>query len=255
MEKVYDMPAGTVTACTAYGTLTLFRNDWVFAFYAQAGLIFEHDIFEVYLKQRAKSWTAAIDVGAHVGSYTLMLGNTNPALRIFAFEPQEPIYRLLVQNILENGLIHVTHTRAAIGHRNISEVHLSCSITDGPSAGEDISYGGNTILNLGGMQLGDDGELVAMLTLDGFEFPHIDFVKIDVEGAESLVLLGARRLIERDSPLIQFEHNHKILPEHVLRSINAPWPLPAPEELLQDWGYRIIQVSTDNFIGERRNET
>jgi hypothetical protein len=64
------------------------------------------------------------------------------------------------------------------------------------------------------------------------------------------VLLGARRLIARDSPLIQFEHNHKRLPEHVLRSIDAPYPLPAPEVLLQDWGYRITQVSTDNFIGE-----
>jgi FkbM family methyltransferase len=46
---------------------------------------------------------------------------------------------------------------------------------------------------------------VEVRTLDGFTMPRVDFMKIDVEGAESAVLRGAADLLERDHPNLLVE--------------------------------------------------
>jgi len=50
-----------------------------------------------------------------------------------------------------------------------------------------------------------------VFTLDMFDLQQVDYIKIDVEGFERKVLLGAARTIDRDSPLIVIEQNEAVL--------------------------------------------
>jgi hypothetical protein len=44
-----------------------------------------------------------------------------------------------------------------------------------------------------------------------FGFDNVDYIKIDVEGFEKKVLLGAARTIDRCNPLIVIEQNEVVL--------------------------------------------
>lgn len=52
------------------------------------------------------------------------------------------------------------------------------------------------------------GTSVQMITLDSCDIPSVDLIKIDVEGFETRVIQGARRIIADFKPLIMFERKH-----------------------------------------------
>ena len=45
-----------------------------------------------------------------------------------------------------------------------------------------------------------------MISLDSLEIDRVDFIKIDVEGMEEDVLNGARKVIEKNQPIMLIEH-------------------------------------------------
>ena len=68
---------------------------------------------------------------------------------------------------------------------------------------------------------------------------NIDFLKLDIEGAEAPALRGAKHLIERSRPVIALSLYH--LPKD-------PWELPAVlQELCQDYSYFIRQHYFNTF--------
>jgi hypothetical protein len=66
-----------------------------------------------------------------------------------------------------------------------------------------------------------------------FDFEDVDYIKIDVEGFEKKVLLGAARTIERWNPVIVVEQNHVVLDGDVQYSAKA---------YLEGIGYRQVAV-------------
>jgi hypothetical protein len=60
------------------------------------------------------------------------------------------------------------------------------------------------ILNKGGSRAANT-ESVDVVTLDSFNLDNVDIIKIDVEGFELFVLMGAALTISRDRPIIQTE--------------------------------------------------
>ena len=73
------------------------------------------------------------------------------------------------------------------------------------------------------------------------DLPTIDFVKIDVEGAELYVLRGARRLLDRDRPIMLFECS----PSGPLAFGYQPGDL---HDLLTSYGYDIF-LPKDFLVG------
>jgi FkbM family methyltransferase len=139
-----------------------------------------------------------VDVGACYGSYTL------PALAagaiVYAFEPKPEEFAALVQNILLNDGFCVR----------------SQAFMCGLSNKEDEKMPFDTIRS--SIQRRDDGDIgnfdssIQVTTLDSVvrkgEIPRIDFLKIDVEGAELEVIEGARESIKKWRPYILVEcHN------------------------------------------------
>lgn len=125
----------------------------------------------------------ALDVGANVGAYTLLLGRwVRPGGRVFAFEPAGEAFAGLSRHVELNGLGDgVTCVRAAAA----ATTGTALLAVDGLS-------GANRLASDAG------GERVETVTLDDFcarEGIHPSFIKIDVEGAELDVLRGARETI------------------------------------------------------------
>ncbi len=140
-----------------------------------------------------------IDVGAHVGYYT-MLAHKLGSKKIIAIEPDVRVFRILNRVIEANKLGNIiTINRAAWDKSGvILKLHLSTK------AGHSSVFSFN-------LERGFSGTiaLVKTITLDelsrALSLDKIDLVKIDVEGAEFNVLLGSDEIISRFRPVFLVE--------------------------------------------------
>jgi FkbM family methyltransferase len=129
------------------------------------------------------------DIGANAGFYTLAFSRlTGPTGRVWAFEPLPENIRNLRRHVELNGLQNVTLVDAAVAQR---------SGVAGFEAAADNSMG----------HLSERSELrVRTVSIDEFcADPAVaapDLIKLDVEGAESAVLEGARRTLARSRPVV-----------------------------------------------------
>lgn len=133
-----------------------------------------------------------IDVGANYGTFTLEFAKT--ATEVIAFEPQRVVWQCLVGNLALNCIENVQAVNCALGEKN-GETHIPA-----------IRY--DALCDLGGVQIGHGREPVVMRTLDSF-FLRPSLIKIDVEGYEDNVLLGARETLARSRPVLYIENNEK----------------------------------------------
>jgi FkbM family methyltransferase len=124
----------------------------------------------------------AWDIGANAGFYTLALSRSvGPAGRVHAFEPLPENAANVLDHIRLNGCDNAALHRLALSDRD-GEATFRTNVSNAMGC------------------LAVDGELRvqtrAMDTLIGSgELPVPDIVKMDVEGAESLVLEGALKLL------------------------------------------------------------
>ncbi len=147
-----------------------------------------------YSKRRAfermvNEGAVVFDIGAHVGFYTL-LGAVlvGPRGKVFAFEPLPRNVRYLKEHLRLNAI------------KNVSVIEAAVSDSDGIAffaEGQNNSTG----------QLAPAGLLrVKTVSLDEITSagptPPPDFLKIDVEGGEMLVLKGARCVLVSHHPTI-----------------------------------------------------
>jgi FkbM family methyltransferase len=135
-----------------------------------------------------KPGTVVFDVGAHAGYYTLLSSVlVGPAGKVLAFEPNPCNYRNLVNNVRINGLGNVEMLETAVSDEN----------------GHAFFAGGSGSGT--GRLAGEGGIRVRTIRLDDLVVErHIrpDVMKIDTEGAEMLVLSGARQLLTESRPIL-----------------------------------------------------
>ena len=65
-------------------------------------------------KMKFKPKDIIIDIGAHIGSVSIILAKLNPQIKIYAFEPAKITYDLLCKNLEANNIRNVTPIKAAI---------------------------------------------------------------------------------------------------------------------------------------------
>ena len=157
---------------------------------------------ERFIRQNVKPGMTVLDIGANTGYMTILLADMVGAYgQVHSFEPMPANYELLRKNVDANGLNQVhLHNFALSDRKGEATLHID--------PGND---GGNTIGNVAGEGWnGHSAITVATEALDDFlgraGIGKVDFIKIDVEGAESLVFAGAHKLLSRpDAPLIVCE--------------------------------------------------
>ncbi len=233
---------------TPIGIINAYENDSFAKQLQQLGMYAEQSILDNELKPIIINANSILDIGGHVGYHSIGYSRINPTAKIITFEPQRHIFALLDQNVKDNNLQYsITLHNKAVGHK-VGQMNLSTVVTDGPNANTNIEYGSDRELNLGGVSIGVGGEVVDMITIDSLGLDEIDYIKIDVEGAETLVLVGGEETIRKHRPVICFEYNHKRLSRDFVNSLGFA-ELPTPVELLKSWGYTsFIEIPYENII-------
>ena len=142
-----------------------------------------------------------IDVGAHIGFFSLELASrVGPEGRVYAFEPSPPNADLLERSIRENRFSErLVLERVAVGQETGEAVLVHARET--PNSG-----GSYLVDGLPEVPTGHLSTRVRTITLDGYQVcGPVKLVKLDAEGAEPLVIRGARELLARDRPVILCE--------------------------------------------------
>jgi FkbM family methyltransferase len=150
----------------------------------------------------------AIDVGANVGLYTVLISRLiGPSGRLLAAEPAPTVLPLLRSNIQRNGLPNVLLFEGIVtseqgqGTLNFvpgNEEYSSLAALSHPNAPRDSQH----LVS------------VEQETLDALVARHNlrpAFVKIDVEGAEERVLRGADTLLRTHRPTLLSELDDRLL--------------------------------------------
>ncbi|HEY7290312.1 MAG TPA: FkbM family methyltransferase [Vicinamibacterales bacterium] len=154
-----------------------------------------------FVKRLLREGDGAIDVGAHIGVFSMhMAAQVGASGRVYAFEPFPANADLLERSIAENGFAdRVVFQRAAVSSAS------GTAVLTFPQ--ETLNSGGAYLLRQGTTPVG--GNLVApvpVVALDDLGIRRqIRFIKMDVEGAEPLVMRGARRLLREQKPTILSE--------------------------------------------------
>lgn len=157
------------------------------------------------------------DVGASFGTYTVLLARlVRPGGRVHAVEPRPRSLRVLavVNRLLTAGNVEVHPI--ALSDRGDQEVIVT------PRRRWFLPVPGRTFLK-GSLEAGPEGyypgwgeefggaaeRVVTTQTLDGLAgdngIDRVDFVKLDVEGAELRVLVGAEAALMRHRPVVLCE--------------------------------------------------
>ena len=233
---------------TKYGEISCYLNDVVFAAHLSKGEIYEEHLITNYivpLLNSDNSEKLILDIGGHIGSHSLLYSQLINNCKILTFEPQRKIYEILKHNIKVNDISNCKIHNNAVGHTNM-QTNLSNMLYDGYNCA--VEYDTEKILNYGGIGLGQNGEKVDMISVDSLELNKCDYMKIDVEGAEILVLMGAKETIVKFKPLILFEHTDKCVSSEMKNSMGIDFELPNVIDYLHKLGYSFYKLNTENIL-------
>jgi len=202
-----------------------------------SGRVYEHHIINGMLKEYVEKSKYIVDVGANIGCHTISYAGMNPEARIWSFEPQKKLFDLLNTNVNLNGYTDRIHLH------NCGLGHKECTLEmQGLDTVEDRAHMG---WNKGGLGIGRGGEKLDVKTLDSLDLPGLDYMKIDVEGAEGLVIQGGQETIKKFKPVICFEHNHTTLDPRDVELEHVPTPFAELVKL----GYKTFQyLDWENYV-------
>jgi FkbM family methyltransferase len=137
------------------------------------------------------------DVGANIGLFSI-LAAYNGAKEVYAFEPVRETFEILQKNVQVNGLGNVIRPiNKAIGEKNYAT---------------EISYGyaGDSCAHIDSNEGEGKKETIQVVTLDdALAGKKLGLMKIDTEGYEKNVLLGAKNLLATLKPVIYMSAYHK----------------------------------------------
>jgi FkbM family methyltransferase len=158
-----------------------------------------------------------MDIGAHIGDFSVQVAQRCPTGRVIAIEPLEEHVRILKSHVTMNGCAHVTCVHSAVG-----------------------AVEGTTELKVDGAQSRRHSgsglvEKVRQTTLarlmDEHNVPHLDLLKLDCEGAEWDILPASEQVLPRIRQICMEYHNER------------GWTSERLASWLRDRGYRVWHTS------------
>jgi FkbM family methyltransferase len=133
-----------------------------------------------------------VDVGANVGYYTIVLSRkVGPGGKVYAFEPEPTNFDLLMKGVSANGLTNVTAEQLALSDSRGSLTLYLASENKGDHRIAPAAESRESI------------EIEA-IPLDEYLPPGtpVNFVKVDTQGAEGVILAGMERVLGDNTDIV-----------------------------------------------------
>jgi len=158
-----------------------------------------------------------IDLGAHVGFTSLFYALEYPNANIYSVEASERNFSVLKQN-----------TKS---FKNITAIHKAVYSTDGEVIFNDAGLSYNTKISLSGNAV----QSISVNTLiDMYAIDKIDLIKIDIEGAEEIILKENNQWLEKTN--------------NIIIEIHSSYDISCLEKDLKPFGFEIILPTPDNKL-------
>jgi FkbM family methyltransferase len=147
-----------------------------------------------------------LDIGANIGYYSMLVAHASRRrASVHAFEPVDRNFAALNRNRDLNGLSSIIHTYRTAISGTVGEAEFRLP----PGTNRGI---GSLCPSSGSAQT---GHRVKTTTIDYFAqekgLDRVSCIKIDVEGAEALVISGGTETIRRWQPILMIEDNRAAL--------------------------------------------
>jgi FkbM family methyltransferase len=165
---------------------------------------FEMAVYEIGQKLELREGDIVLDIGANIGSASVPICASTGA-ELIAIEASKENTILLAQNILDNNIKSQIHIFALTN--STLEPYIEFYVQRGNTGTNSIFQGWNP-----GLTQQKHVEFVPTMTLDkicansSVDLDKIKVVKMDVEGAEELVLLGASDFLKSNTAPIILEY-------------------------------------------------
>lgn len=199
---------------TRYGPMLYNRNDQYVGGSLAAYGEFSHGETLMF-EQLVGLGQVVVEAGANIGAHTVHLAQlVGEHGAVYAFEPQRLVFQALCANVALNQLVNVLTRQQGLG-REAGEMVL-------PNVDPRVEN------NFGGLSLlqSVQGEKVAIVTIDSMLLSRCDLIKVDVEGMEEDVIIGAINTITKFRPTLYLENDRAEKSASLIR-------------LLQSLNYRI----------------
>lgn len=185
------------------------------------------------LRRLLKPGMVFVDAGANKGEFTVLAAKYTEGGKVLAFEPVAAVFEELKANVSANGFQHVQLIRKGLGKASGERVIYHAE----NKRGQELNMGTYTLYPRAGMDIALGS--ISVITLDDFVkeegIGRVDVIKIDIEGGEREMLLGALETIRRWKPVIFIEVNE-------VTSRAAGYGQGAIVRLLEELGYRCERV-------------
>lgn len=190
---IIKIPTQPTKSFAKIGSTVIYYDSYLGISNIQSMTVFVHKKLFRYI-QHLKSPTI-IDVGAHNGYFSINMANLFHNSRIFACEPLSLTYRLLKKNT--HNIRNITPVRIGFSEKKAKKkmYYEKTLLVYSSLYSERFTWHKNPSI-----------ETVDLMSLDEFIIKHgidfIDILKIDTEGAEELVLKGAKKTLKNTHFLI-----------------------------------------------------
>lgn len=176
------------------------------------------------------------DVGANIGTFATWMARSFPNGRVHCFEPQHAVFQQLSGNMAINNLYNVFTYNMALGDHNR---HVQFNQ---PDYFVNRDFGTFSLKTDKHLQRTEETVTVEVRTLDSFMevygIRRVDLLKIDAEGMDLEVLMGARNTIKKYLPKIFVEH-----------SDNEVSIKDSIQEFLSEFGYE-FEILGNNILAK-----
>ena len=161
-----------------------------------------------FLKYLTNKNLSSIDVGAYKGVYTYFISKYSK--KVYAFEPNPKSYKILKKTVNSNVKVfpYAVSDKSSFDSLKI------------PKGRKGYSNQGGSIRNV---KLDVNYGIVKVETkkIDDLNLKDIGFIKIDAEGAELKVLIGAKKLIKKYKPTLLIEIEERYISQSIEKTLKT----------------------------------